>query len=123
VAPDLAASLDRLLATGTPVDPAEADLAEAVCSLVWPNWPPYEGRLDQIELWRLRDLLARTTVSPQVLARLGGAGTGLAAESDIRSSPTSSRPGYRPGAGLPDPREVAMIPAPLPMGRRVPRPP
>ena len=111
VAPsDLATRLDRLLATGAPAGPAEADLAEAVCSLLWPNWPPYQGALDGIELWRLRDLLARTPVSPQVLARLGGAGTG----------PSS---GHRPATGPPDPFLVPMTATPLPIRRRVELPP
>jgi hypothetical protein len=78
--PDLAVRLDRLLASGTPADAAEADLAEAVCSLLWPNWPAYEGELRPMELWRLRDLLARTAVQPQLLARLGGASSGPRAE-------------------------------------------
>jgi hypothetical protein len=107
---DLATRLDRLLATGAPAGPAEADLAEAVCSFLWPNWPPYQGALDGIELWRLRDLLARTPVSPQVLARLGSAGTG----------PSS---GHRPATGPPDPFLVPMTATPLPIRRRVELPP
>ena len=85
--PDLAVRLDRLLASGTPADAAEADLAEAVCSLLWPNWPPYEGELDLMELWCLRDLLARTAVHPQLLARLGGASSGSKAEPGGWSQP------------------------------------
>jgi hypothetical protein len=85
--PDLAVRLDRLLASGTPADAAEADLAEAVCSLLWPNWPAYEGELDLMELWRLRDLLARTDVHPQLLARLGGASSGPRAEQGGWSHP------------------------------------
>ncbi len=67
---NLRARLDRLLASAAPVEPEEEDLAEAVCSLLWPNWPAYQGEVD---LWRLRDLLARTPVEPATLARLGGA--------------------------------------------------
>jgi hypothetical protein len=91
--PDLAVRLDRLLASGTPADPAEADLAEAVCSLLWPNWPPYEGELDLMDLWRLRDLLARTAIHPQLLARLGGASSGLRAE----RPPAAPTRGHGPG--------------------------
>ena len=108
--PDLAVRLDRLLACGTPADAAEADLAEAVCSLLWPNWPAYEGELDPMELWRLRDLLAGAAVHPQLLARLGGAGTG----------PCS---GHRPGTGPPDPCPVPMMATSLPIRRCVELPP
>ena len=58
--------LDRKL---RPVGPEDEDLAEAVCSVLWPNWPAYRGDVD---LFRLRDLLARTPVEPATLARLGG---------------------------------------------------
>jgi hypothetical protein len=66
---DLRAQLDRLLASTAAVGPEDEDLAEAVCSVLWPNWPAYRGDVD---LWRLRDLLARTPVEPTTLARLGG---------------------------------------------------
>ncbi len=58
-----------------------------MCSLLWPNWPPYEGELDLMELWRLRDLLAGTAVHPQLLARLGGASSGPKAEPGGWSQP------------------------------------
>jgi hypothetical protein len=115
--PDLTARLDRFLATGMLADEADADLAEAVCSLVWPNWPPYEGRLDRMEFWRLRDLLARTSVSAQVLMRLGEA------ERGSRSPPGRSGPGNRPGCGPPNPGQVSMIPGALPLRRPAARPP
>lgn len=65
----LKARLDRLLATGVAASPEDLDLAEAVCSQLWPNWPRYEGELD---LFVVRDVLARTRLRPGDLARLGG---------------------------------------------------
>ena len=46
-APDLATRLDRLLDRTAPRLPEEFDLAEAVCAVKWPNWPPYTGPIDQ----------------------------------------------------------------------------
>ena len=46
-APDLATRLDRLLDRTAPRLPEELDLAEAVCAVKWPNWPPYTGPIDQ----------------------------------------------------------------------------
>lgn len=66
--PDLAARLRRLLSGTAAVPPDELDLAEAVCSLSWPNWPPYQGAVD---LHALRRLLAATPVDGPTLSRLG----------------------------------------------------
>lgn len=70
-ADDLRSRLGRLLAEGAPAPatPAEADLAEAVCALRWPKWPPYQGLLD-VNLVRVA--LAGRPVDGPTLARLGG---------------------------------------------------
>lgn len=51
-----------------PRTPDEIDLAEAVCALLWPNWPPYAGTIDQ---GRLRDALAGRRLDGRILNRLG----------------------------------------------------
>ena len=43
-----------LIADPTLGTPKELDLAEAICSLRWPNWPAYEGPLD---IWQVHDAL------------------------------------------------------------------
>jgi hypothetical protein len=52
----LRARLTALLADPTPRTAEELDLAEAVCALRWPNWPPYEGPLD---IFEVQDALAK----------------------------------------------------------------
>jgi hypothetical protein len=49
--------------------PADADLAEAVCALRWPNWPAYRGSLDLAEV---RRALHGRRVDERTLTRLGG---------------------------------------------------
>lgn len=51
-----------------PRSPDEIDLAEAVCALLWPNWPPYAGAIDQ---GRLRAALAGRRLDGRILNRLG----------------------------------------------------
>ena len=66
---DLESRVRRLLEEAAPPGPTDADLAEAVCALRWPNWPAYRGSLDLTEV---RRALHGRRVDERTLTRLGG---------------------------------------------------
>ncbi len=71
--------LKALLADPVVRTQEDLELAEAVCSLRWPNWPPYEGPLD---IFEVHDALAKLPpVHIDTLHRLAanpGHGPGMA---------------------------------------------
>lgn len=105
-ADDLRSRLGRLLAEGAPVPatPAEADLAEAVCALRWPKWPPYQGPLD-VNLVRVA--LAGRPVDGPTLARLGG----------VTAAPPPARAGPPAAPAAARDRRPGTWPTPLPPHR------
>jgi hypothetical protein len=68
----LAARLEALLSKGHPAATEETDLAGAVCALLWPKWPRYEGAVDLNALERVLD--ARPRLDARQLNRLAGCG-------------------------------------------------
>jgi hypothetical protein len=92
---DLEARIHRLLASTTATGPADADLAEAVCALRWPNWPAYRGGLDLAAVGRA---LHGRRVDERTLTRLGGSAC-------ARRAPTPAHPPPRPPPGDPQPRQ------------------
>ena len=93
---DLEARIHRLLAGTTAISPADADLAEAVCALRWPNWPAYRGGLDLAAVGRA---LHGRRVDERTLPRLGGS---ACARPD--PPPPAGQP-PRPPPGDPKPRQ------------------
>ena len=65
----LQARIQAVCAKEAPETADELDLAEAVCSLRWPHWPPYEGGLD-LELVELA-LATMRRLDTATLRRLG----------------------------------------------------
>jgi hypothetical protein len=93
----LRARLDRLLETGEiPRHPDDVDLAEAVCSILWPKWPAYHGKLSLTEV---RLALGGRELDERALARLGGADAGPPPPTKPPPKPPKPRDGPSPPAG------------------------
>jgi hypothetical protein len=107
----LEARVRRLLeGAAAPADPADADLAEAVCALRWPNWPPYRGPLD---LAAVRQALHGRLIDERTLTRLGGSAFAKPA-----AVPVPERPPPRPPPRQPPPDEPQPRRRPKPATRR-----
>ena len=65
---DLRARIKRLLDRAQPRLLEELDLAEAICAVKWPNWPAYQGPIDQ---GLLRRALLGAVIDTKTLHWLG----------------------------------------------------